>query len=110
MEQRIELACALRDLEILSIPMNILNPIPGTPLYGTPPLSDDEILTSIALFRLINPRAQIRFAGGRLAIQHIQEQALKAGINASITGDLLTTCGVQVSDDIRNFQAAGFTI
>ncbi len=110
MEQRIELACVLRDLHILSIPLNILNPIQGTPLYGTAPLADDEILTTIALFRLINPRAQLRFAGGRLAIRHIQEQALRAGINASITGDYLTTSGAQICDDIRSFNAAGFTV
>ncbi|MDR1762104.1 MAG: biotin synthase BioB [Bacteroidales bacterium] len=110
MEQRIELAYALRDLGILSIPLNILNPIAGTPLYGISPLTDEEILTTIALFRLINPKAQVRFAGGRLAIRHIQEKALKAGINASITGDYLTTNGAQICDDVRNFKAAGFAI
>lgn len=110
MEQRIELACALRSLGILSIPINILNPIKGTPLYGISPLSDDEILTTIALFRLINPKAYLRFAGGRLAIQHAQEKALKTGINASITGDYLTTNGARICDDIRNFKAAGFTV
>ncbi|MCL2328037.1 MAG: biotin synthase BioB [Bacteroidetes bacterium] len=110
MEQRIELAFALHDLNIVSIPLNILNPIQGTPLYGTPPLSDDEILTTIAMFRLINPKAYLRFAGGRLAIQHIQEKALHTGINASITGDYLTTNGANITDDIRNFATAGFCI
>jgi len=90
--------------------LNILNPIQGTPLYGTPPLSDDEILTTIAMFRLINPKAYLRFAGGRLAIQHIQEKALHTGINASITGDYLTTNGANITDDIRNFATAGFCI
>ncbi|MDR2962536.1 MAG: biotin synthase BioB [Bacteroidales bacterium] len=110
MAQRIELALALRDLGIRSIPINILNPIEGTPLFGMPPLSDEEILTSFALFRFINPRAYLRFAGGRLSIQHLQGKALKSGINASITGDMLTTHGVQVQDDVNTFRAAGFVI
>lgn len=110
MKQRIELAFALRNLGILSIPINILNPIKGTPLFGTPPLSFEEILTTIALFRLINPKAYLRFAGGRLSIQAIQEKALKAGINSSITGDYLTTNGAQICADIENFKAAGFSI
>jgi biotin synthase len=109
MQQRIELALALRDLGIKSIPMNVLNPIAGTALQGAPPLSEDEVLTTIALFRFINPSAFLRFAGGRLLIRHYQQRALRAGINASIVGDMLTTVGASIADDLRDFRSEGFT-
>jgi len=110
MAQRIELALLLRDLGILSIPINILNPIAGTALESAPPLTEDDVLTTIALFRFINPRAWLRFAGGRLLIRHYQQRALHAGINASIVGDLLTTIGSRVADDLRDFRGAGFSL
>ena len=110
MDQRVELACALRDLDITSIPVNIFTPIAGTPLENTAPLSEEEILTSIALFRFINPKANLRFAGGRLKIKHFQEKALKAGINAALTGNYLTTTGSDITEDVRDFTASGFNI
>lgn len=110
MEQRIELVIELRKLGILSIPINFLMPIEGTPLETTQQLSDDEILTSLAIFRIINPKAMIRFAGGRQLIKHIQHKALKAGVNAALVGDLLTTTGSNIEDDICNFKNAGFNI
>lgn len=110
MEDRISLAFMLRDLKVKSIPVNVLNPIPGTPLAGTASLSDDEILTTIALFRFINPDAWLRFAGGRLLIAHIETAAIEAGINAAIVGDLLTTIGSKVKEDMQKVRELGFTI
>lgn len=111
MIQRIEMALELKGLGVLSIPLNILSPIKGTALEKMRPLDTGEILTAIALFRFINPSAYIRFAGGRGFIKPRQERALHAGINASIVGDMLTTCGSSSIDEDRfSFSAAGYIL
>ncbi|MDP4271005.1 MAG: biotin synthase BioB [Bacteroidota bacterium] len=111
MEQRVEMALTLQELEVESIPLNILNPIEGTKLENQSPLTDEEILTTIAVFRFVNPKAMIRFAGGRNLILHIQDKALKAGINAALIGDLLTTIGSKgMKQDIEDFKTAGFDV
>ncbi|OFX44180.1 MAG: biotin synthase BioB [Bacteroidetes bacterium GWA2_30_7] len=108
MEQRIELAFALKELNVKSIPINILSPVEGTKLEGQHPLTDEEILTTIALFRFINYDANLRLAGGRIMIKHIEKQVLRAGINAAIVGDLLTTIGSSVDEDLDMFTKEGF--
>lgn len=110
MGQRVEMAVALRDLDVQSIPVNILSPVKGTPLEDTKLLSEEDILTTIAIFRFINPKANIRFAGGRLQIKHFQDKALHAGINAALTGDYLTTVGSNTEEDVRDFRNSGFEI
>lgn len=110
MEDRIDLALTLRELGIKSIPMNILNPIPGTPLEGMSPLADDDILTTIAVYRFIHPDAYLRFAGGRMLIAHIEAEAIEAGINSAIVGDMLTTVGSKVLEDMEKVKAMGFEI
>jgi len=110
-EQRVEMALVLQELEVESIPLNILNPIAGTALENQSPLTDEEILSTIAVFRFTNPKAMIRFAGGRNLILHIQDKALKAGINAALIGDLLTTIGgVGMKQDIEDFKKSGFDV
>lgn len=109
MEDRIDLALTVRELGVKSIPMNVLNPIPGTPLEGTAPLADEEVLTTVAVYRFINPDAFLRFAGGRVLIAHIEEEAIRAGINSAILGDMLTTVGSKVMEDMEKVKKLGFT-
>ncbi len=108
MEQRIEFAFTLRETGVDSIPINILTPIKGTPLENTQPLTDEEILTTVALFRIINPATVLRLAGGRKLVAHIQKQLLHNGINAVITGDMLTTSGYTIETDKTLISESGY--
>ncbi|WP_373897809.1 biotin synthase BioB [Haloimpatiens sp. FM7315] len=110
MEDRIKLALELQNLEIESIPINVLNPIKGTPLENTPPLTQEEILKTIAIFRFINPKAYIRLAGGRNLLENFGESCFKAGVNATITGNYLTTSGNKISEDIQMIKNLGLEI
>lgn len=99
LEDRVKLAFQLRDLGVKSIPVNVLNPINGTPLENAERLSQEEILKTIAIFRLINPEALIRLAGGRNLIDEFGKNCFNAGANATITGNYLTTSGNKICDD-----------
>lgn len=91
MEDRIDMALTLSEYEADSIPINALMPIPGTPLENQPRLTEDEILRTIAIFRYINPTAQIRLAAGRALLTNDGEKAFAGGASATITGNMLTT-------------------
>lgn len=109
MRQRIELAFELKELGVCSVPMNILIPIPGTPLEHIAPIGDEDILVTIALFRFVLPHAFIRFAGGRARLsRETQRQALRAGVNGLLMGDMLTTLGSGVDNDKDLIQATGY--
>lgn len=108
-EQRIEFALALREIAPDSIPVNVLQPIPGTPLQDSEPLSQREILLTVAIFRMIHPRAVLRFAGGRAQMScDTQRRAMEIAVNGAIMGDMLTTIGSQVADDKKLIAECGY--
>ncbi len=109
MNDRIDLALELRQLDIKSIPINILTPIAGTPLADLQPLPLQEVLTTIAVFRFINPDAVIRMAGGRQQLGKEQYHCFSAGANGAIVGNYLTTTGSSISHDLEQLQGMGFT-
>lgn len=107
--QRVELALKLREAAPHSIPINVLCPIPGTPLADTPPISPDEIINTVAIFRMIHPAVQIRFAGGRSRLSREEQlEAMRVGVNGGVVGDLLTTVGSTIDEDKRLVAEAGY--
>lgn len=108
--QRAEFALTLRRARPDSIPINLLSPIAGTPLEGTPPLPDDDIIDTVAIFRFAHPRVILRFAGGRRRLSpQVQLELMRVGISGAIMGDLLTTIGSSVEADRRLIEEAGYS-
>uniref|UniRef100_A0A7C2E1R7 Biotin synthase n=1 Tax=Ammonifex degensii TaxID=42838 RepID=A0A7C2E1R7_9THEO len=109
--QRAELAFALRDLGAVSVPVNILHPIPGTPLEEQAPLRPLEIFRTLAVFRFILPHVTIRYAGGREHnLRDTQAIGLAGGVDGLITGDYLTTRGQGIPRDLTLIRDLGLKI
>jgi biotin synthase len=101
-EQRIELLLELRALDPTEVPVNFLNPRPGTPLGDRPVVGAWEAIRWIALFRLALPGVILRYAGGReVTLRDLQAIGMTAGINALIVGNYLTTLGRSAADDLQ---------
>jgi biotin synthase len=101
-EQRIELLTQLQELEPTEVPINFLNPRPGTPLGDRPVLGAWEAIRWIALFRLALPSVILRYAGGReVTLRDLQAIGMTAGINALIVGNYLTTLGRSAEEDLQ---------
>lgn len=100
-EQRLELLCDLSELDPAEVPINFLNPRPGTALAARPLMEPLEALRWIALFRLGLPGAILRYAGGReITLRELQSMGMTAGINALIVGNYLTTLGRSAEEDL----------
>jgi biotin synthase len=106
-EDRIDMALELAELEVGSIPINALMPIPGTALEDRESLAPEDILRTIALFRYINPQANIRLAAGRALLENNGEPAFRSGASATITGNMLTTSGSTIASDREMLTAMG---
>ena len=111
LEQRIDFAFELAALGPCEVPINMLDPRPGTPLATSELLSAREALQAIALFRLILPGVWIRLAGGReRVLGELQALGLYAGANALIIGNYLTTIGRAPADDVALLETLGMPI
>ena len=109
-DDRIEMAFDLQELEISSIPINTLIPIKGTMLEGVKQLTEAEILRTVAIFRYINPEADIRLAAGRGLMENEGEKAFVGGANSAITGNMLTTSGATIRSDMALVKSMGRTV
>jgi len=109
---RIRLAFELKPFNLHCLPVNVLNPRPGTPLEGKQPVSPEEVVKTVAIFRFIHPRANIKLAGGRemnLGV-YFQEKALRGGANGFVVGGYLTTAGNPLEEDLDMLRHAGFSM
>lgn len=108
MEDRIDMVLELRELGVLSIPVNMLNPIKGTPFENNKLLTNDEMCRIVAVFRFLIPNAAIRLAGGRGLLEDKGESCFLSGANAAISGDMLTTSGITIKEDMELLEKIGY--
>jgi biotin synthase len=107
-EDRLDLALSLKEIGANVVPINILNPIKGTPFENVPPLPVMEILKTIACFRFILPRQEIMIAGGRTVnLRDAQSMIFMAGASAMMVGNYLTTLNQPVEKDLQMLKDLG---
>lgn len=110
-EDRINLALSLRELGVDSVPINFLYAHSGTPLKDMPPLSAEEALRIIAIYRFLLPTATLRICGGRAhVLGDRQDELFSAGANGMMTGSYLTVSGSQYEDDLAMIHRLGLRI
>ena len=107
-EDRIDMALSLRELDIHSVPINMLNAIPGTPMEHNRRLTNDDMRRIVAVYRFILPDASIRLAGGRGLLPDKGRACFLSGANAAISGDMLTTSGITMATDMKLLQELGY--
>lgn len=111
MSHRIELAQTLKELDVDSVPINVLNPIPGTPLADSAPLPPMEILLTIAVFRFILPEKDIKLCGGKEKnLRQLLPLGIVAGCNSWMTGNYLTTLGRNTHLDLEMIRDLGMKL
>jgi biotin synthase len=109
-EDLIDLALAVRDLDVDSVPVNFLDPRPGTPMAGYPRVSAHDALVALCMFRFVHPRTDLRVAGGReVTLRALQAFALYPA-NSIFTQGYLTTGGATARDDHQMIRDAGFEL
>ena len=104
------MALTLRELRIKSVPVNMLNPIPGTPFGENERLSVEDMRRIVAVYRFILPDAAIRLAGGRGLMEDKGKGCFQSGANAAISGDMLTTAGITVETDLKLLRELGYEV
>ncbi|OOP55424.1 MAG: biotin synthase BioB [Candidatus Brocadia carolinensis] len=110
-EDRIDLAFTLKDLDVNVVPINFLHPISGTPQENSLPLTPMEALKIISVFRFILPDKEIKIAGGRERnLRDLQSWMFYAGVNSTMIGNYLTTTGRKVEDDFRMIKDLGLDL
>ena len=110
MQDRIDMAFDLRELDIYSIPINVLTPIKGTPLENVTPITPIEVLKVIAIYRFILPKSYIRYGAGRIRLGEYALKGYRAGVNATLTGNFLTTTGTTINEDTKMIRDIGYNI
>jgi len=110
-EQRVEMAFELAAIDPTSVPINLLNPRPGTKFGDREPIDPWEAVKWIAIFRLILPEALFRLCGGRVEnLGELQPLAVKAGLNGVMMGNFLTTLGSEPEQDRAMFEELGLNV
>ena len=109
-EDRIDMALTLRELEIDSVPVNMLNPIPGTPFGDRGKLTSEDMRRIVAVYRFLLPHASIRLAGGRGLMEDKGRDCFLSGANAAISGDMLTTAGITTETDKKMLEELGYEV
>lgn len=109
MRDRLELAEAAREAGADALPLNVLNPIAGTPLGSTPLMPEQEVVRTVALMRFVAPKLTLHFAGGRGRMSRESTlRMLRGGANGAMVGNLLTTIGNDIDSDFALFAEAGY--
>ena len=104
------MAFSLQELGVLSVPVNLLNPIPGTPFERNERLTEDDMRRIVAVYRFILPRAAIRLAGGRGLLPDKGKSCFISGANAAISGEMLTTAGITTKTDMLLLKKLGYEV